>query len=291
MPAVPDPFKSPQAEIAATVRLAISEDIGAGDITSQLLIPEGATAQMQLVARQELIFCGAAVAAEVFRQLDARVSVVQHAADGQRMEAASVIATVEGAARSLLTGERTVLNLTQRLSSVATLTQKYVRAVEGTGVVILDTRKTMPGMRVLDKFAVRAGGGQNHRMRLDDMILIKDNHIAIAQQQGMGIAQLVAKLRADVRVACPIVVECDTLEQVRQAAEGKPDRLLLDNMDTATLREAVALVGARVALEASGGVNLATVRDIAQTGVNYISVGALTHSATAVDIGADIRFF
>jgi nicotinate-nucleotide pyrophosphorylase (carboxylating) len=184
----------------------------------------------------------------------------------------------------LLTGERTALNIMQRMSGVATLTQTYVQAIAGTKAVLLDTRKTMPGMRILDKYAVRVGGGQNHRMRLDDMILIKDNHIALCG--GLPAAVKAAQKGGEL----PVVVECDTLEQVKEALAAAPDRILLDNMDNHSLREAVALSAGSVKLEASGGVALESVREIALTGVDYISVGKITHSAPAVDIAADITF-
>jgi len=189
-----------------------------------------------------------------------------------------------GNARALLTGERTALNIMQRMSGVATLTQTYVQAIAGTKAVLLDTRKTMPGMRILDKYAVRVGGGQNHRMRLDDMILIKDNHIALCG--GLPAAVKAAQKGGEL----PVVVECDTLEQVKEALAAAPDRILLDNMDNHSLREAVALSAGSVKLEASGGVALESVREIALTGVDYISVGKITHSAPAVDIAADITF-
>lgn len=183
----------------------------------------------------------------------------------------------------LLTGERTALNIMQRMSGVATLTRKYVDAIKGTKAVILDTRKTIPGLRVLDKYATRCGGAENHRMRLDDMVLIKDNHIAVCG----SIANAVESARAGTKV--PIVVECDTPTQVQEALAAKPHRILLDNMDNAMLREAVKLSAGKVLLEASGNVSLETVRGIAETGVDYISVGKITHSAPSVDIGADIK--
>jgi len=270
--------------VSRLIALALAEDIGAGDITCELLIDADQQAQMALVARGPIVACGMFAAAEVYRQLDASVTVEVVVEEGQVVEAGVTLAVVRGCARSVLTGERTALNLMQRLSGVAGLTRQFVAAVEGTGAVILDTRKTMPGMRVLDKFAVRAGGGQNHRMRLDDMVLVKDNHIALAG----GIEAAVARVRGHSRL--PVVIECDTLEQVERAVQVLPERILLDNMSVAQIKEALALVAGRVKLEASGNVSLETVREIAGTGVGYISVGKLTHSVQAADIGADISF-
>lgn len=273
-----------KTDITALIALALSEDLGQGDITSNLLIPADLQATMEFRAREGLIACGMSVLPEVFRQIDPTVRIAINAEEGKKAHKDEVLAVAKGNARALLAGERLALNLMQRLSGVASLTQRYVEAVSGTNAVILDTRKTMPGMRALDKFAVLAGGGQNHRMRLDDMVLIKDNHIALCG----GIKEAVAKARAG--CSLPIVVECDTLAQVEEAALAKPDRILLDNMNPETLAAAVKLVAGRVALEASGGVSLETVKAIADTGVGYISVGRLTHSAVAADIGADISF-
>ncbi|MFO0389853.1 MAG: carboxylating nicotinate-nucleotide diphosphorylase [Alphaproteobacteria bacterium] len=265
------------------VSRALAEDIGAGDITSTLTIPVESVAEMQLLARQEMVVCGVEVPEMVFHQIDASVQVQAHVSDGERVQADTVLVSLKGNARMLLTGERTALNIMQRMSGVATLTRKYVDAIKGTKAVILDTRKTIPGLRVLDKYATRCGGAENHRMRLDDMVLIKDNHIAVCG----SIANAVESARAGTKV--PIVVECDTLTQVQEALAAKPHRILLDNMDNAMLREAVKLSAGKVPLEASGNVSLETVRGIAETGVDYISVGKITHSAPSVDIGADIK--
>lgn len=261
---------------------ALAEDIGNGDITSQLTIPEAAQGHMAFVAREPMVACGLFLAGAVYGRLDTKIKASELVKEGQRVEKGTVLATVAGPARALLTGERVALNLMQRTCGVATLTRRYVDAVEGTGAVILDTRKTMPGLRSLDKYAVHAGGGQNHRMGLYDMIMIKDNHIALAG----SISNAMRQVRGGTQL--PVEIECDTLAQVEEAVAAKPDRILLDNMDTEMLRNVVALVGGRVKLEASGGVSLATVRTIAETGVDYISVGALTHSAPAADIGGDI---
>jgi nicotinate-nucleotide pyrophosphorylase (carboxylating) len=270
-----------KADLNRVIAAALAEDIGSGDITSRLLIPERTQARMQFVAREPMVVCGGFVPGAVYGALHADVRVETLLPEGHAVGAQSVIASATGPARALLTGERVALNLMQRLSGVATLTARYVQAVSGTKALILDTRKTMPGLRLLDKYAVRSGGGRNHRMRLDDMVLIKDNHIALCG----GIAEAVAKARAG---GVPVVVECDTLEQVAQALAAKPDRILLDNMDNAMLRRAVDMAAGAVPLEASGGVSLDTVAAIAATGVDCISVGRLTHSAVAIDIGADI---
>lgn len=279
-----DILNFPASEAQEIIALALREDIGTGDVTTQLLIPERLQGRMLLVAREPLVACGISLVDNVFARLDETVRCEPQCHDGQRLASGDVLVVITGAARSLLTGERVALNLLQRMCGVATQTRAYVEAVRGTKAVILDTRKTMPGMRALDKYAVRAGGGQNHRMRLDDMVLIKDNHIVLCG----GIAEAVAKARR--AVSLPIVVECDTPEQVREALPAAPDRILLDNMSHARLREAVALAEGKIPLEASGGVTLATIREIAQTGVDYISVGALTHSVKASDIGADMLF-
>ncbi len=269
------------------IELALAEDIGQGDITSELTIPAGAQAELAFVARERMVVSGANIPDMVYGQLGG-VRAVAKVKDGQKVEVGAVLAVARGDARVLLTGERTALNIMQRMSGVATLTQQYVDAVQGTKAIILDTRKTMPGMRALDKYAVTCGGGQNHRLRLDDMVLIKDNHIGL-EKRGIGV--LVDNVRKQLGGReVPIVVECDTLAQVKEALAAKPNRILLDNMTLDELREAVALSAGSVPLEASGGVSLSTVRDIALTGVDYISVGKITHSATAVDIGADIRF-
>ncbi|NCY25770.1 MAG: carboxylating nicotinate-nucleotide diphosphorylase [Alphaproteobacteria bacterium] len=265
------------------IAAALAEDLGqGGDITSQLLIPEAKQGRLAFNARQDMVACGLFIPGMVFEQLGAGVLVEPRAYEGEHVGPGTALCLMQGPGRRLLTGERVALNLMQRACAVATLTRRYVEAVMGTHAIILDTRKTMPGLRALDKYAVAAGGGHNHRMGLFDMVLIKDNHIALA-----------GSITAAVRAArdgttLPVEVECDTLEQVREALDAQPERILLDNMDTDDLQEAVAMSGGRVKLEASGGVNLDTVRAIAETGVDYISVGALTHSALSVDIGADI---
>jgi nicotinate-nucleotide pyrophosphorylase (carboxylating) len=285
-------------ELKRVVATALAEDIGTGDITSQLLIPESTQASMVLAAREGLVVCGTFVPAEVYKQLDGKIVTQPLAQEGKLVAGGTPLVKITGPARPILTGERTVLNLMQRMCGVATLTHVYADAVKDTKAIILDTRKTMPGMRHLDKYAVHTGGGRNHRMALDDMVLIKDNHIQVGgRDSGLGIGELIKKVRKELtslipnrKSPIPIVVECDTLEQVAEAIEAKPDRILLDNMDIKKLCNAVALVAGRVPLEASGGVSLDKVRDIAEAGVNFISVGKLTHSAPSADIGADITY-
>jgi nicotinate-nucleotide pyrophosphorylase (carboxylating) len=255
------------------------EDVGDGDLTSLAVIDEEAVCTGQIVVKAPGVVCGLAVAAEVFDRLG--VTLEPLAADGDRVEQAPV-ARVEGPARSVLTGERLALNLIGRLSGIATLTRRYVDAVAGTGAVILDTRKTTPGLRALEKHAVACGGARNHRFGLNDGILIKDNHLRLAGTLGQAVA------RAQ-ETGVAVEVECDTLEQVLEALAAGADSILLDNMTLDQLRESVALAGGRARLEASGGVTLETVRAIAETGVHFISVGALTHSARALDVSLEVE--
>lgn len=284
-------------ELNRIIAAALKEDAGDGDITSELTIPKTVRAEMTFVACEPLVACGLFIPEAVFAQLGKKVRVRVRAREGRYVKKGTVLAVAGGDARALLLAERTILNFMQRLSGVATLTRQYADAVKGTKAVILDTRKTLPGFRMLDKYAVRTGGGENHRMRLDDMVLIKDNHIAIGiGDSGFGIGGIIAKVRKKLssrtpnpQSPIPIVVECDTLAQVREALAAKPDRILLDNMTLKALRAAVKLVAGRVPLEASGGISLENVRAVAETGVGYISVGRLTHSAPAADIRADIK--
>jgi nicotinate-nucleotide pyrophosphorylase (carboxylating) len=259
----------------------IAEDVGRGDITSRAVIPEVARFQGVISARQPAVLAGMDIAVEVFRKLAPQVVVEVFAADGDLVKPGEVVAKVSGFARGLLTAERTALNILQHLSGVATLTRAYVDRLAGLKTILLDTRKTIPGMRALAKYATRMGGAQNHRMRLDDGVLIKDNHIAVCG----GVGEAVAKAKA--AGLSPIEVEVDTLDQVHEAIAAGADMLLLDNMDVPTLRKAVEIVAGRAKTEASGNVNLETIRGMAETGVDYISVGRITQSAPAVDIGLD----
>jgi len=269
--------------VAAAVDSALAEDVGDGDVTTRATVPPDARLDARMMARQDLVVAGMPVMREIFRRLAPEATISISADDGEHVSAGSEMARITGRAEALLTAERSALNAVQFLSGIATLTRQYVDTIAGTGAVLLDTRKTVPGLRTLSKYAVRCGGGANHRMRLDDGILIKDNHIAVAG----GIAEAVIRARAANLRNLPIQAECDTLEQVRDALAAGADRLLLDNMPPQTLRKAVEIVGGRIPLEASGGVSLETIRSIAKTGVDFVSVGAITQRAPAVDIGLD----
>lgn len=264
------------------IRRALEEDLGAGDVTTNSIVPAEATMQGRIIAKQTGVVAGLEVARQVFLTLDLRVNFTAKVEDGACVEPRCVLSHVSGPARALLTGERTALNFMGRMSGIATLTRQYVDAVKGTRARILDTRKTAPGLRALDKLAVRLGAGENHRIGLYDMILIKDNHIDFAR----SLEEAVRRARA-ARAGVPIEVEARTLEDVQAALALDVDRILLDNMSLDDMRQAVALAAGRARLEASGNVSLETVRAIAETGVDFISVGALTHSAKAFDLSLD----
>lgn len=274
-------------EIRAAVRAALAEDVGTGDATTLACIPPEAQSVALMNAREPLVLAGLALAETAFRELSPNVKLERLAEDGAKLPAKSPVLRISGQTRALLTAERVALNFVQRLSGVATLTAQFAERVSGTKARLLDTRKTTPGWRRFEKYAVAAGGGVNHRVGLYDLILIKDNHLAaLAAEKPNAIAAAVARSR-QLYPALRVEVEADTLEQVAQAAEAGADIILLDNMAPDQLRAAVALVAGRAQTEASGGVNLATVQAIAETGVDFISVGALTHSARAVDLGLD----
>ena len=268
-------------EIRRAVRAALDEDIGSGDVTSEATIPETANATAFMVARQRMVVAGIEFAETAFQGS----KLTRHLRDGELAAKGAKLLTIQGNARAILAAERVALNFVQRLSGIATLTEQFVEAIAGTRAEILDTRKTTPGWRKFEKYAVRCGGGKNHRLGLYDMVLIKDNHLAAV---GGDIARAVQRARTRYP-SLQIEVEADTLEQVGKAAEAGAGIILLDNMTTRDLRKAVDLVKGRCKTEASGGVTLATVRAIAETGVDYISVGALTHSAPAADIGLDFE--
>ena len=267
-------------QIKPIIQNALTEDIGDGDVSTDCIIPPEATLTGQFMAKAEGIIAGLAVAQLTFALLNDRVSFTSDCSDGDYANNRTVIATVTGPGRALLSGERVALNLLQRMSGIATMTRHFVDAVVGTNAVILDTRKTAPGLRLLDKWAVELGGGQNHRFGLYDMVMIKDNHIAAAG----GITEAVNRVRAADERHRPIEVEIKNLDELREALKLAVDRILLDNMSPAQMREAVQIAQGRTPLEASGNVNLDTVADIAATGVDFISVGALTHSVQAMDI-------
>ncbi len=261
----------------------LKEDIEHGDITSEAVFTTADKAKAMMVARQDMIACGfAQVAARVFSLLG-EVICCRAAVDGHRYRAGDSLLAIEGSVLNILAGERVALNLAQRLCGIATLTASYVEAVQGLPVRITDTRKTMPGLRLLDKYGVRCGGGFNHRYSLSDTVLLKDNHIAACG----SIGKAVAKIRKEIPHTIKVEVECDTIEQVKECLACEVDIIMLDNMRLADLQKGVEIINGKAVVEASGGVNINNVRQIAQTGVDIISVGALTHSVTAVDIGLD----
>ena len=272
-------------QIDAIIRNALVEDVGSGDVTTLNTVPAEAMLRGTLLVKADGVVAGLAVFQRVFKLVDARVEIDLQVADGESVQRGQIIATIDGPGQAILTGERLALNILQRMSGIATETRRYVDAVTGTQAVILDTRKTAPGLRVLDKLAVRLGGGQNHRFGLYDMAMIKDNHIAAVG----SITEAVRRVRAGDPLGRPIEVEVTDLDQLREALALDVHRILLDNMDNATMAEAVRIAAGRTPLEASGGVSLETVAAIAATGVDYISVGALTHSVTALDISLDVQ--
>lgn len=298
-----------QDAVDRIVLLALEEDVGAGDVTSERTVPADIRAEGRLIAQERGIVAGLDVAAKVFRMVDRWIEVRARVEDGTAVDDGTVLAEVEGPSRGILTAERTALNFLQRLSGVATVTALYVRAVSGTRAKILDTRKTTPGLRVLEKHAVRMGGGMNHRLGLHDMVLIKDNHIAVTG----GIGRAVERVRAGGRkeadqficdgtsgagsgtLDLKVEVETETLEEVGVAVTTDVDRIMLDNMDVETMREAVRIIREAERMhrrcfevEASGGITLENVRRVAETGVDFISVGALTHSVRALDISLEV---
>jgi nicotinate-nucleotide pyrophosphorylase (carboxylating) len=273
----------PTFEVAEFVRRVLAEDLGSGgDVTSRATIDASARFAATMSCREPVVVAGLDLAVDFFTALDREVRIERCVADGDAVDGGAVLLRIEGNARAMLAAERSALNTLQHLSGIATLTRAYVEAIAGTGAILLDTRKTIPGLRVLEKYASRMGGAQNHRMRLDDGLLIKDNHVAVSG----GVVEAVRAAKA-ADTGLPVQVEVDRIDQIEPALQAGADRLLLDNMPPPVLREAVALVAGRVPLEPSGGVNLDTIRAIAETGVNYISVGRITQSAPAVDIGLD----
>jgi nicotinate-nucleotide pyrophosphorylase (carboxylating) len=279
------PSNGPARDVEAVeelVRRALAEDVGAGDVTTDAIVDPRAAGTVELVLGEPGVVCGLEAVEAVFRALDPDVRVERLVDEGTVLAAPAAVARVSGSLRAILTGERVALNLLGRLSGVATLTRRYVDAVSGTGCAILDTRKTTPGLRALEKHAVACGGGRNHRFGLADGVLIKDNHLRAAGSLTEAVE------RARTATDLPVEVECDTLEQVAEALEAGVEAILLDNMTLDELRAAVELAHGRARLEASGGVTLDTVRAIAETGVDEISVGALTHSARSLDVSLEL---
>ena len=261
----------------------LREDIGFVDLTSTIMIDAEATGTFDVEAREDLVVAGLDVAVAIFRRCEADCEIDARVEDGDHVRSGTVLARVAGKARGILTAERTALNVLQHLSGIATLTAKYVAAIEGTGAQLIDTRKTIPGLRALEKHAVTCGGGRNHRFGLDSGVLVKDNHIALCG----GLVAAIERVKAEVPILTKVQIECESLDQVRQALEAGADSLLLDNMAPATMQDAVALVDGRIPLEASGGITLDTIRAAAESGVDLISTGKITQSAPAVDIGLD----
>ena len=275
----------PQGYLTRVVAAALQEDVGAGDVTSVATVSPSTLLSGQMLAKEAGVVAGLFVAREVFAQVDPTITLSALVEDGDLVDAGTIIARVQGRGPSLLTGERVALNFLQRMSGIATATRRYQDAVAGTDAVVLDTRKTVPGLRLLDKLAVRLGGGANHRTGLYDMVLIKDNHIIAAG----GIAAAVAQVRQHSAArGLAIEVEVESLDQLQEALAQRVDRVMLDNMDVETMRRAVALTNGRAELEASGGITLGTIRAVAETGVDFISVGALTHSVVGLDISLDL---
>ncbi|MBI1820745.1 MAG: carboxylating nicotinate-nucleotide diphosphorylase [Nitrospirae bacterium] len=271
-------------QIQDLLKEALKEDLGWGDVTTQTLFPEFLPAKGTIFPREEVVLAGTLVARELFTLLDPGIQITIHHQDGNSVKKGEIFITLLGDGRTLLKGERVALNFLQRLSGIATLTAKFVKQVKGTKAKILDTRKTTPGLRLLERYAVSQGGGMNHRFHLGDAILIKDNHITLKG----GLKKTLRALKSGANPYSPVEVEVKNKEEARIAIEEGADIILLDNMTPSKIKEAVSLIGNRALVEASGGVNLNNVKDIAEAGVDYISIGALTHSAPAVDLSMDI---
>ncbi|MEQ3749214.1 MAG: carboxylating nicotinate-nucleotide diphosphorylase [Celeribacter sp.] len=270
-------------KIDTLIDLWFDEDNNYFDLTAKIMVDDDAVAKFGMNTREEVVISGITIAERIFKRLDPACTFTANARDGERLEAGVTFATIEGNAQALLTAERVALNLMQRMCGIAGTTADYVREIEGTGAFLVDTRKTTPGLRMLEKYAVTCGGGRNHRLGLDNGIMLKDNHIAVAG----SISAAVARAKAHAPILTKIEVECDRVEQVSEALEAGADVIMLDNMTNDAMRDAVALVSGRVPLECSGGVRLDTIRGKAETGVDFISVGRITQSAPCVDIGLD----
>ncbi len=283
-----DPGTVPAHVLRRVIDTALEEDAPWGDVTSETLIPASATATATLVAREPGVLAGGDVVAAVMHAVDPAIVTTVAVPDGTAFAAGDVLATVSGPARAVLRGERVALNLVQRLSGIATLTARYVAAVQGTGARVVDTRKTTPGLRALERHAVRCGGGHNHRTSLSDAVLAKDNHLAVLLAEGVGIGDAIRAARGRLGHTVHLEVEVDRIDQVEEVVAAGVDTIMLDNFTVPMLEEGVALVAGRALVEASGGVSLETVAAIAATGVDVVSVGALTHSARALDLGLDV---
>ena len=270
-------------QVDRLIDLWLAEDVGYCDLTAQLMLDEQAQATLHMNAREPMVIAGIEVAAMIGRRYDPALSMQVRVRDGQSVDKGTRLMTISGSARSIVTVERTALNILQRLCGIATLTARYVKEIEGTKARLIDTRKTTPGLRMLEKHAVTCGGGLNHRLGLDQGVMLKDNHIAIAG----SIRQAVERVRRHLPILTKIEVECDRLDQVAEALEAGADVIMLDNMPVPQMKQAVAMVGGRAKIEASGGIRLDTIREIALTGVDYISTSKITQGAPALDIGLD----
>jgi nicotinate-nucleotide pyrophosphorylase (carboxylating) len=276
-------------QIENIIDRALAEDLAKGDVTTEALIPGDQLGTGFIVAKKEGILAGINVAKQVFHRVDPKLKVEVLLEDGAKIEPGSKITTVSGSIASILKAERIALNFLQRLSGIASETNRYVKRVEGLPVRIMDTRKTTPGLRSLEKYAVRVGGGENHRMSLGDGILIKDNHLAALRSQGLNIKEIVAKARQNAPQRLPVEVEAGTVAEASEAVEAGANIVMLDNMSLDDMRKAVKSIHGRALIEASGGITLGSVRAVAETGVDFISIGALTHSATALDISLELE--
>ncbi len=283
------PTPAPERAVVELVSRALAEDAPWGDVSGEASIPAGVTARADLVSRAHGVLAGVDCIAEAFRQADPAADITLHLGDGAPLAPGTRVATISGDARAILRAERIALNFAQRLSGIATLTARYVDAVAGTGARIADTRKTTPGLRMLERAAVRSGGAHNHRFSLSDAVMLKDNHLAVLMQQGRDLTDAIRAVRARIPHTMHLEVEVDRLDQLPAVLAAKPDTIMLDNFSLDELRAGVAFIDGRAIVEASGGVNLDTVRAIAETGVDVISVGALTHSAPSLDLGLDIE--
>jgi nicotinate-nucleotide pyrophosphorylase (carboxylating) len=282
-------MSSNKLHIEEIIDRALAEDLGKGDVTTEALISGDKQGRGFIVAKKEGILAGTGAAKQVFHRVDPELKVEILLEDGVRVKPGSKVAGVSGSIASILKAERTALNFLQRLSGIASETNQYVEAVKGLPVCIMDTRKTTPGLRLLEKHAVRAGGGENHRMSLGDGILIKDNHLAVLRSQGLNIKEIVARARQNSPQSLPVEVEVETVAEASEAVEAGADTVMLDNMSLEDMRKAVKSIHGRALVEASGGITLDNVRAVAETGVDFISIGALTHSARALDISLELE--
>lgn len=267
------------------INISLNEDIKDGDITTNKIIPENTTAKAQIISKAEGVIAGMAMAEMVFKKLDNNISFKRLISDGEKVKPKDILAEISGSYRAILTGERLALNFLQRMSGIATETQKYVKTVENFKTKILDTRKTIPGFRLLDKYSVKTGGGTNHRFGLYDMVMIKDNHIKVAGSISKAVDEIKSKIKADIKIE----VETTNLNQVKEALKANVDIIMLDNMSTENMQEAVKIINKKALTEASGNMSLERLKEVAATGVDYISVGALTHSVKAMDISLNIE--